>query len=86
MNKVILDAFKNVGSEDIIIVSNETNVNMLNVFKEYNNKFFKQADFVKILKKSNPFINHCLHNLLKQGVISREGTKRLYYYKLKVSK
>ena len=86
MNKVILDAFKNVGTEEVNIVSNETVDSMLKVFKEYNSKFFKQADFVKILNKSNPFINHCLHNLLKQGVISREGTKRLYYYKLKVSK
>ena len=47
---------------------------------------FKQADFVQNLQKSNPFINHCLHKLLDSGVIERKGTKRLYYYKLKVSK
>ena len=86
LNKVILESFKNVGTEEINIVSNETVESMLNVFKEYKNKFFKQADFVKILDKSNPFINHCLHDLQKRGVISRQGTKRLYYYKLKVSK
>ncbi len=86
MNKIILDSFKNVGTEEVNIVSNETVDSMLKVFKEYNNKFFKQADFVKILNKSNPFINHCLHKLLKSSAIERQGTKRLYYYKLKVSK
>ena len=86
MNKVLIDSFKNVGTEEISIVNNETVDSMIQVFKEYNNNFFKQKDFVKILDKSNPFINHCLHKLLKDNIIVKSGTKRLYYYKLKVTK
>ena len=86
MNKVLLDAFKNVGSEEINIVSNESVDAIKQVLTEYPNKFFTQKDFVENLKRSNPFINHCLHKLLDDGVIVRKGTKRLYYYKLKVSK
>ena len=86
MNKVLIDSFKNVGTEEISIVNNETVDSMIQVFNEYPNKFFKQTDFVKILKKSNPFINHCLHKLLKDNIINKSGTKRLYYYKLKVTK
>ena len=86
MNKVLIDSFKNVGTEEISIVNNETVDSMIQVFTEYPNNFFKQKDFVKILKKSNPFINHCLHKLLKDNIINKSGTKRLYYYKLIVRK
>ncbi len=86
MNKLLIDSFKNVGTEEISIVNNETVDSMIQVFTEYPNNFFKQKDFVKNLKKSNPFINHCLHKLLENNVITKSGTKRLYYYKLKVSK
>ncbi len=82
MNKVILEAFKNVGVEEISTLENDTIEVMRSIFKEYPNKFFTQAMFVTGLKKSNPFINHQLHTLINEAFIKRGGTKRLYHYKL----
>ncbi len=83
MNKVILDSFKNVGTEEISTIENDTIEVMRSIFKEYPLKFFTQKMFVTGLKKSNPFINHQLHTLLKESFVERKGTKRLYHYKLK---
>ncbi len=86
MNTKILDSFKNVGSEEISLVENETIEVMRSIFKEYPSKYFTQKEFVSGLKKSNPFINHQLHKLLETNYIVRKGTKRLYHYQLKVVK
>ncbi len=81
MKKAILEKFAQVGSEEVVVESNDTLESMKQVFIEYPNKFFTQAEFVKVLSKSNPFINHQLHKLLAEGVIAKQGSKRKYYYK-----
>ena len=79
--KQILEQFKSAGTTDVQIVQNETLETMKAVFEQYSDKYFHQKDFVVLLKRSNPFINHQLHALLKAKTIERFGTKRQYSYR-----
>ncbi len=80
-SKNLIEQFEQIGTTEIHIVQNETVTIMEQVFTKYSSKYFKQSDFVKLLNKSNPFVNHCLHKLLKSKHIERFGTKRLYLYR-----
>ena len=80
-SKNLIEQFEQIGTKEIVLVSNETITIMEQVFTKYPSKYFKQKDFVQLLDKSNPFVNHCLHKLLKSKQIERMGTKRLYFYK-----
>ena len=81
MKSKIVEKFANLGSEEVNTIGNDSYESMKIVFTEYPSKFFTQDDFVKSLNKSNPFINHQLHKLLKEKFIFREGSKRKYFYK-----
>ncbi len=81
MKSKIVEKFSTLGTTEVSSVTNDTFDSMSQVFTEYPNKFFTQDDFVKQLNKSNPFINHQLHKLLKSKFILREGSKRKYFYK-----
>ena len=82
-SKEIIARFAEVGSTNIAaIATNATYAQMQAVFVGYPNKYFTQAEFVKILQKSNPFINKQLHKLVENSVVSRSGSARKYSYKL----
>ena len=80
-SKNLIEQFEQIGTTEIHMEQNETVSTMEQVFTKYPSKYFKQSDFVAKLNKSNPFVNHCLHKLLKSKQIERMGTKRLYFYK-----
>ncbi len=83
MNKKLIEKFENIGSLEVSLVNNDTYETMKEVFENKPQVYFKQIDFVRILSRSNPFINHQLHKLLDNGVVVREGSKKQYFYRLK---
>ena len=84
MNKKLIEQFATIGKAEIDEQNNDTYATMVEVFKSQPTNYFRQIDFVKVLKRSNPFINHQLHKLVADGVITREGTKKQYFYKCSV--
>ena len=82
MNKKVIEAFASLGTTEVVGATNDLYETMAEVFKSQPDRYFRQVDFVNVLKRGNPTINHQLHNLLDNGVISKEGTKRQYFYKL----
>ncbi len=79
-SKNLIQKFNELGSIEIQTLTNDTYETMLEIFNTYPNKWFEQGHFVKVLNKSNPFINHQLHKLLKQHLVVRQGSKRKYFY------
>jgi hypothetical protein len=59
---------------------------MLEIFTTYKDVYFKQSDFSKKLNKRTQHINHVLKSLLEDNKIEKFGSRKQYYYKLKVSK
>ena len=83
--KEILEKFKQVGSTEISNDS-ELETTILDIFKEYPTKYITQPDLVKVLNKSNPFVNKILRRLVSNGKISRTKNGNKFYYKLFSSK
>lgn len=79
-SKNIIQKFNELGSTNVEHLTNDTYETMLEIFTTYPNKWFQQNHFVKVLDKSNPFVNHQLHKLLKQKLVVRQGSKRKYFY------
>lgn len=57
---------------------------MLKIFSTYKTTYFKQSDFSSKLNKRTQHINQVLKVLLEEGKIVREGSRKQYYYKIKV--
>lgn len=77
----LIEKFSDLGKTEISEIQlGEVEENMKNVFLAYPTKYFVQKDFCEVLGKSNPRINHGLHKLMKDNVITRIGSKRQYFY------
>ncbi len=79
-SKNVIQKFSELGSSEVQTLTNDTYATMSEIFNTYPSKWFEQGHFVKVLNKSNPFVNHQLHKLIKEGLIVRQGSKRKYFY------
>ena len=83
-DKDLISKFKNLENQVPEENSQTVKDSMMKVFTEYPTTSFKQSDFSKVLNKRTQHINQVLKILLEEGKIVRTGSRRLYYYTLKV--
>ena len=74
-----LKHFEKVGL-DSINESNETLLEIKEIFEKYPKKYFTQKMFVVGLTKSNPYVNKCLNRLVTEKFITykKEGKTKFY--------
>jgi predicted HTH transcriptional regulator len=84
-DKDLISKFKDLENQEVKS-SNTLKAEMLSIFQAYANTAFTQGQFSKRLDKRTQHINHVLRELMKDNLIERLGSRKQYYYKLKVSK
>lgn len=81
-SKELVEQFKDLGRDDVSAeeMLGEVEASIQQVFEAYKGKYFLQADFVTALNKSNARINKALHRLMEKGIITRQGSRKKFYY------